>query len=175
MVTAQIVRQTQLHMSFRRWGHELQNWGDVWKIIVPLLYNVTMTRFKFAGPGWSPLSPRTIENRIREGTWRAGVGSGQPILQRYGYLRGSFLSGGAKGHVEKKSSKSLEWGTNLKKARYLQGDLQAWIPGAPRSAYATKLPPRPFVFLDTSDVSNINTIFSKFVESKFLMGFGAVK
>ena len=132
----------------------LRNSIPLWQRIVPLVHNTTMRRFSLGGPGWAPLAPRTIAQRIKEGTWRIGVGSDQPILQRYGHLRQSLIPsevGGSLSHTQTMTPRYFSYGTNLKKAAWLQGELDSWIPGAPRSAYSTRLAPRPFLYLDEND------------------------
>jgi phage gpG-like protein len=151
---------TDLSKLIERYVLKIGDLKPLWDRLIPLLHNRTMSRFALAGPGWAQLAPSTIAGRIREGTYRTGVGGDQPILQREGDLRRSLMAmnlGGDAQHIEVKLPLTLIYGTNMKKAIYLQGDLDAWQPGAGGSAYATKLPPRPFLYLDDTDIETILT------------------
>lgn len=136
---------------------KLRNLVPLWERLVPIIHNTTMARFSKGGPGWAALAPKTVAQRIREGSWRVGVSSDQPILQRWGPLRQSVqssLSGGSSQHTETVTPRYFSYGTGLKKAAYLQGDLDAWIPGAPRNSYSG-LAPRPFLYLDVTDQERV--------------------
>ena len=155
---AATLKYKELVKRFKELSKDLTDLSLFWDMVIPLIHNMTMGKFASAGPGWAPLAPSTIAMRIREGTWRVGVSSDQPILQREGDLRRSVMakmSGGGANHIALKRKMSLTYGTNLKKAVYLQGDLEKWIPGASGSAYSEKLPPRPFLFFEDNDAEDI--------------------
>ena len=133
----------------------LRDLKPYWERVMPLIHNSTMRHFAEGGPGWAPLAPKTVAQRIREHSWRVGVGRDQPILQRYGYLRNSLIMKGGGQHKEGMTQTSMYYGTGLKKAIYLQGNVEDWIPFAPREAYSTRLAPRPFLFIDDADAEAI--------------------
>lgn len=150
----------QLAAYFDKIKDGLDDLSPFWNVVIPLIHNATMRRFAKGGPGWAPLAPSTIRGRIRERTWRVGVSSDQPILQREGDLRRSVMASGTGGsgdHFEIKRARSLTYGTSLKKAPFLQGDLDAWVPNAGRGSYSTKLPPRPFLYFSEFDQEVILT------------------
>lgn len=148
----------ELVKRFSKMKHRIHDLSPFWNMIVPIIHNMTMKRFASGGPGWVELAPATIKKRIAESTWRIGVGKDQPILQRHGDLRRSVMamdSGASSKHFEIIKPRSLTYGTRMKKGIYLQGDLDKWIPGAPRSAYSIRLAPRPFLFFEDSDAEAI--------------------
>ena len=105
--------------------------------IIPVLHGSIVANFREGGrpKKWKPLKPSTIAGRMREGTW-PGFHSAQPILMAHGTLFKSI------GTVRKIGTGSLEYGTNLEKATYLQ--------------YGTKkMPARPFVLFQDEDIEQI--------------------
>ena len=170
---AKTYRYKQLLKQFSILKNKMNDLTPFWHLVIPVIHNMTMGRFSKGGPGWAALAPSTITQRIRQGTWRVGVGADQPILQREGDLRRSVMSSGlaSSAHFETIRKTSLTYGTRLKKAVYLQkgtADLEVdkWIPGAPRSAYPGKLAPRPFLFFEDEDAEDILDVGALFLDKQ---------
>ncbi len=157
----------ELKNHLRKVAEEVEDFTPFFNSVIPLIHNQTMSRFGSGGPGWVPLSPSTIASRIRKGTWRVGVGSDQPILQEEGDLRRSVMmmdAGAGVDHVEIVTPHKLVYGTNMKKAKYLQGDVTGKMK-------AKKIPPRPFLYFDNDSEMLILGVAKGFLQSAVNKGF----
>jgi len=166
-----VLTMEDLGRSFKRNIKTLRDFRPFWPVLAVHIHNLTMFRFAVGGPGWAPLSPRTIAARKRKGMW----GGGQQILIGRGTLRSSVMAsimGASADHHETMTKTRMEYGTYLSYAKYLQGDLNAWQPGASASSYSTRLPPRPFLYLiSPEDTRSIEDMAARFFEARLSKDF----
>ena len=164
----------ELDEYLRRMGGRLGTLKPFFEIVWPILHRSIMTNFRVGGrpSKWPPLSVVTIEARTQKGTW----GGSQPMLQEYGTLRQSI------GTVFRMTTTSLEYGTNDRRAAWLQfgtakrsrqtaqSMIRQTTPAGVRmrSSFPVRpggggrLPARPFLLFQTEDVRQITAMASAY-------------
>ena len=167
------VNDRQLQAYMQKIWFNLRDLRGFFVTVIPLIHRSIAANFRQGGrpQKWKSLSPMTIATRKKEKTW-PGFGSGQPILQRHGFLFQSI------GTVNIMTKDTLMYGTNLKKAPALQWGRKeitgiANIPALTRrdgvkvKAHKRRfkfgaVPARPFVLFQPSDIKLITSYAAAF-------------
>lgn len=161
----------------------------VMRFVRNVISKSTEKRFRSAGEGgnkWKPLAPSTIAERQRRGTWTGGRAAGQPILNETSALMNAIVSitGVTHGSFQRTGPMQLEKGTTFVKAGTLQygAPVRAGVASIPAHtreiggnsvnvaahtrAYAFGLiPPRPYLYFSSSDITKIMSITSAYAFS----------
>ena len=118
-----------------------------------LIMRETDKRFKQmvspSGARWKPLSDKTLQRR-RKGKKKGRYGDA--ILRDTGRLWRSIVANSGSGHIYRQDKKSVEVGTNVNYANAHQ--FGVW----------GRIPPRPFLGVNSKDMQNILKIFGDFVD-----------
>ncbi len=108
----------QYARMFTRWSAGISNMSSLWEVLADDFFKrIEVSQFKtrgaFGSGGWAPL---TEPYRV----YKAHKFPGRGILVRTGELRTSLTNIGAKGNIYRATPTSVEMGTSIPYAGYLQ-------------------------------------------------------